>query len=385
MARPASTIAELPPRPDDRPLIWVHTAPQTDMDAVAAYATRLEQDDVDATLLVTGDARRTPPPLLRADDPRDTAAGARAFLDHWKPDLVLWMQGGFLGHVIAEADLRGIRRLLVDADSRDLALSRNGWIGRMRWNIPKGFAHALALDEDAAARLRRLGLDAAQVEVTGRLSEAAAPLPGADTLRLEISKTLGGRAIWFVPGATLPEIPALAEAHQIALRRSHRLLLVVMPRIEGRGASIAEVFARLGLTVARRSEGDQPVEGVQVLVAETEGELGTWYRLAHLCFMGGTLTEGNGRSPFEAAVLGAAVIHGPAIRPWESAYWRLTEAGASRNVRDSAALGREVATLLAPDRAAEMAHAGWIAISAGAAVTDRLIELTVAAFDAAGL
>lgn len=355
------------------------------MDAVAAYAMRLAQLDYDATVLVTGEAQRTPPPLVRARPPGDSTGAARVFLDHWRPDLVLWMQGGFFGTVFAELGARRIPRLLVDADSRDLALMRNSWLGRSRFSIVGGFVHAIALDEDAAARLRRMGLAEDRIEVLGPLSEGAAPLPGSEDLRETLTQMLGIRPIWFVPGAVLSEVRALAQAYQIAARRSHRLCLVAMPRDRNDTAEMVAALAREGLNTIERDDPDPHFESVQAMVVPDPDELGAWYRMAQVCFMGGTLGVGGGRSPFEAALLGGAVLHGTSIRPWESAYWRLNEAGGARSVRNVEALGTAVADLLAPDRAAAMAHAAWSVLTAGAAVTDRLLELTMDALDDAAL
>ena len=53
----------------------------------------------------------------------------------------------------------------------------------------------------------------------------------------------------------------------------------------------AEVEA-LGLAAVLQSEDDDPEADDQVLIAEDSYEMGLWYRLAPVCFMGGTLFEG---------------------------------------------------------------------------------------------
>jgi 3-deoxy-D-manno-octulosonic-acid transferase len=135
-----------------------------------------------------------------------------------------------------------------------------------------------------------------------------------------------------------------------------------------------------GLRVARRAEGEEPGEGTQVFLADGPGEMGLWLRLAPLAFLGGTLPGGcGGRNPFEAAALGAALIHGPNLAPHGEAWGRLGASGASRRVADGAELGRAVEALLAPDRAARMAHAGWDVATKGAEVANRVADLILAA------
>ena len=116
-----------------------------------------------------------------------------------------------------------------------------------------------------------------------------------------------------------------------------------------------------------------PDENTQVFVAENPGELGLWYRLAPLSFLGGSLVPGHGgHDPFEAATLGSAILTGP-TSGGIGAYTRLVEAGAARIVRDTDSLAAAVSNLIAPDQAAAMAHAGWDVISAGAALADAVV------------
>ncbi|KAA9005975.1 3-deoxy-D-manno-octulosonic acid transferase [Histidinibacterium aquaticum] len=384
MARRGERTLALPPRPPG-PVVWLHAAPQTDMDAVAALAQRMAQEDVGASFMVTGDPIRVPEPLIEVNTPHDSTSAARAFLDHVRPDVVLWMQGGLLGQLLAEVDSRGIARLLADADARDLALNRSGWLARARrGGLVRDFRQALAVDEDAAARLRRLGLEDGRISVTGPLTEGAVAFPGGESQRARIAQEVGTRPIWFAPATPMVELPLLAEAHQAASRRSHRLLLAIMPRDPAEGEEMAETLHDLGLRTVRRSVEEEVPEGTEVVVADRESELGAWYRLAPMTFMGGTLTEGGGRSPYEAAALGSAVLHGPGTMPWGLAYRRLAEARAAERVSDSATLGVAVTELLAPDRAALLAHAAWSSLSSGADVTNRLMELLIDALDAAG-
>ncbi len=67
-----------------------------------------------------------------------------------------------------------------------------------------------------------------------------------------------------------------------------------------------------------------------------------------------------------------------------AAYARLAGAGAVRAVRTATDLGHAVEVLLAPDRAAAMAHAAWDVTSRGADVTNRLAELIRVRLDRLG-
>ena len=105
------------------------------------------------------------------------------------------------------------------------------------------------------------------------------------------------------------------------------------------------------------------------------GELGLWYRLAPISFVGGSLEPIGGHNPFEPAALGSVILHGPYVSNFVDIFQRLSEAKASRLVSSPDSLAAAVNDLLNPDRAAEMAHAAWEVCSAGAEVTDKALDM----------
>ena len=76
------------------------------------------------------------------------------------------------------------------------------------------------------------------------------------------------------------------------------------------GARSPRCSAREGLRVARRSRGEAIAGDTDVYLADTLGELGLFFRLAGIAFIGGSLVAKGGHNPFEAARLDCAVLHG---------------------------------------------------------------------------
>ena len=65
------------------------------------------------------------------------------------------------------------------------------------------------------------------------------------------------------------------------------------------------------LRVGLRSKNDKILQETQIYIADTLGELGLWYRLSPVSFVGGSLVNVGGHNPFEPAALGSAILHGP--------------------------------------------------------------------------
>jgi 3-deoxy-D-manno-octulosonic-acid transferase len=155
------------------------------------------------------------------------------------------------------------------------------------------------------------------------------------------------------------------------------LLTIVVPRHAPRGEAIAAMLAARGHGVARRALGTLPGAGTAFYVADTVGELGLFYRLAPVVFMGRSLARGGGQNPLEAAALGAALLAGPDTGNFRDIYERLGAADALRVVADGASLGAALATLLtdAAARSALAARAGAVAAAGRGAVARCLGEL----------
>lgn len=318
------------------------------------------------------------------DLPGENGTDPGAFLDHWRPDLCLWTGGDLRPALLVEAEARGVPLFLVDAD-RSL-LERAGW----RWlsDVPRAvltrFTRIMARSENTAQYLRRQGVRDDVISVTGVFQEGAITLPYNDALREEMATCLRGRPIWLAAMLKLEELDIVLAAHRQASRLAHRLFLIIVPDDPADAERFAQALADGGWRYTIWSHGDMPEETTQILLADTRGELGLWYRLAPISFMGRSLGAGMGGSdPNEPAAHGSAIVYGPNVGRYLPSYTRYAEAGAARIVRDVDTLAAALSRLIAADQAAAMAHAAWDVASIGAEVTDRIAELVHDTLDTA--
>lgn len=114
------------------------------------------------------------------------------------------------------------------------------------------------------------------------------------------------------------------------------------PRHPERGDKVEALVKAAGLSCARRSKGVLPGTQTQVYLADTLGEVGTWYALCPLVFLGGSLREIGGHNPFEPMQAGAAVITGTGHYNFAETYAELTALGAAAEVRSASELADQV-------------------------------------------
>lgn len=377
-------------RPDG-PLIWFHAASVGESVALLELVRQLREDRHDLSILVTTGtvtsaavmADRLPDGALHQFLPLDARPFVRRFLDHWRPDVAVWTESELWPTLICETRARAIPMVLLNARMSKASHDRWRFLRGMARSLLQRFDRALVQDSLTEIYLRRLGLPVDRMEVTGTLKEGAAALPVKSSDLQSMRAEIGGRPVWVAASTHPGEEEKVLEAHRIALRTNPRLLLILVPRHPNRGDEVAALLESGNWTFTRRSTGEGPEAEVPVYLADTMGELGLWYRLAPVSFVGGSWEPIGGHNPFEPAALGSAILHGPYVTNFVDIYQRLTEARAARLVSAPQTLAEAVDDLLSPDRAAAMAHAAWEVVSSGADVTERAKTVLLDMLDAA--
>ena len=353
-------------------LVWIHVARGHSAKTVVDL---LRDREPGLRLLATSDDGAPQP--VDADDaerlPADRIGDVRAFLDHWQPDAGLILGHALPATLICEAHDRRVPLMLADLPltPADMPFWRKGMTG----SLLARFDRILARDSETVQALRSLGGQALAVELGGRIDEAAEPLECVEAEREEFSRMLRGRPVWFAAACPPEEEEIVIAAHMHAMQYAHRLLLILAPADVARAPGLAQTLGERGLIVAERAVDGEPQPDVQVLVTDGPTELGLWYRLAPMTFMGGSIS-GNApqRDPLEAAVLGSAIVIGPNSGPHSDKIARLSEARAVRSVSGAGDLAGAVEDLIAPDRAAALAHNAWNVTTGGAEAAERVSD-----------
>ncbi|MBV1868536.1 MAG: 3-deoxy-D-manno-octulosonic acid transferase [Marinosulfonomonas sp.] len=316
----------------------------------------------------------------------DSVQSVQDFLQFWKPDVAVWFSGNLRPNLIFQTAERSTPLFLLDTGvAIEAAHSLRRWPG-LRAEILGKFDHLLAGDDTTVRALKNAGAVANAVRKTGVLEHVGDALPCSPAERDDLASLLDTRPVWLAADIHLSELEAIIAAHKQAMRRAHRFLLIIAPDDPDEGKVYADRLKAEGLSIAQRSLGEEPESETQVYLADTDGEMGLWYRLAPISFIGQTLVDrpGIGPDPFNAAALGSVVIHGPCLGDYQNLFRRLGRAKAARQVENSSELAQTLEGLLAPTLTAEMAHAAWETTTAGAVVLETVVELILGALDDKG-
>ena len=326
-------------------LIWFNALSVGECLALLPLIERVLEELPDAHVLLTSwnaasevalTAARPPDRCIHVFQPVDTVQAVRRFLDQWRPDVAGFYGLDFWPRLMIETGRRGIPMMLVDSRMPDGSFRRRKrFAGPMR-DILGLFDRLLLQDKASVPRFVALGADATKISVVGALKSAARPLPAPEKELAELRQQIGGRPVWLCAATHRSEHPAIAEAHAKVIEEIPEALLILAPR-HVRDADEAEAHLRKRFAhVARRSREERIDRITQVYIADSIGEMGLWYRLAPVSFVGHSLAPGlEGKNPFEAIALGSCVLHGPETSFFAESYHGLGQAGGAIKV-DSA-------------------------------------------------
>jgi 3-deoxy-D-manno-octulosonic-acid transferase len=349
------------PRPTGR-LAWIHAASVGETNSVIPLIGRVlaTGTSVLLTSATMSSARiageRLPENALHQYAPLDIVPVLRRFLRHWRPNLALLVESEVWPTTMAELATAGVPLVVVNGRLSHRSFDR--W-ARSRHFAKRVFAAtALCLTQTRADADRYAALGVRDVRVSGNLKFDLPPL-AADAHDLDTLRGMLGKRATFVAASTHDgEEVAVAEAHRSLRRRLPDLLTIIVPRYPERGPAIAAALGQRGLKVARRAAGEKPDADVDVYLADTFGELGLFFRLAKVAFLGGSWVARGGQNPLEAARLETVVLHGPNVHNFVEIYDALDRAGLAEKVADPGELAAAVAAVFADPAAARRRVSG---------------------------
>jgi len=218
--------------------------------------------------------------------------------------------------LILQAAHRGINVVLINgrmSDRSSAGYARWGFIFRP---IFRAFAALCMQTEEDMARVQRvIGPDKRICAIGTVKFDQIADQQGKDTAAL-LEQLFGkGERLLFCAGSTHSgEEELMCQALREARKQAPALRMILVPRHAERGAEVVKVLEQNGLTWQSLA----PIEGatpsaapVDVLLANTTGQLMGFYNASDICYVGKSLCgQTGGHNIIEPAIFGKATIYG---------------------------------------------------------------------------
>ena len=334
-------------------LIWIHAASVGEsLSTLPLINLLVEHDKKTHVLLTTGTIssaklmkERLPDRAFHQYAPIDHSKYVRNFFNTWNPDIGLWTESEFWPNLVIEAKNHGVTIGLINGRISDKSF--RGWkrLGKMISIILRNFDFCLGQTESDTNRLGVLG--AKKYEYLGNLKFSSPPLPVNKQELLNLNSQLQDRPCWLAASTHKGEEEMVANVHQKLKANYNSILTVIVPRHPERGDEIFETLSQYNnFKIARRSLGNSINSDTDIYLADTIGELGLFFSLSKITFMGKSLVPLGGQNPIEPLKLGSAVIHGPHMSNFTEIVKELSKFGCAVQIDNSSQLFTGVSDLL---------------------------------------
>lgn len=344
------------------PRIWIHAVSVGEMYVALRLLKDLRTAFPGTGYVVTTNtstARAIAESKLEKDDvllyfPCDFPLVIRLALDAINPRALLLIEGELWPNLLRFARARGTPVCVVNG-----RLSERSFRGYRRLAVffrpvLQNLDLFLVQSPSDAVRLVALGADAGKVRTLGAAKYDVAAGDGNGTGNADAILDACGmktRKLVLVGGSTWPgEEAALLDAFCALRRRFDGLKLVLVPRHAERRAEVEAELSRRGIGYAKRSAMAQPAWSApvncDVLLADTTGELRSFYASADAIFVGKSLTARGGQNIIEPAVAGKPIVIGPYMDNFRDITADFLTAEALLQVQDAAGLSEALARLV---------------------------------------
>ncbi len=240
------------------------------------------------------------------DHPRYT----KRFIKHWHPDGILWFESDFWPSMLSEIKKNKIPLGLVNGRISDKSFRGwKKWLPHLITRLLEMFTVLLGQSEHDAKRLQRLG--GKNVYFEGNLKFASRALSYDRKDYEQLSKAIGNRKVFLISSTHNDEEARFIKIYKELKSEFQDLLLIISPRHPHRGEEIEKLYKKAGIKVARRSNKEELKEETEVYLADTLGEMGLFYKLSPIVFIGGSLIEHGGQNFLECLHFSDVVISGP--------------------------------------------------------------------------
>ena len=311
-------------------LIWLHAASVGETLSLLPLIEKIIDDDPKVNILLTSTTKtsaeiykkNTMNRVIHQMAPHDTFFISKRFIKYWRPDLAARVESEIWPRILVDLKKNNVPNFLLNARFSKKSISKID-----RWDISAGFLFSLfdeihVQEKETLKILSDIGVGSQKLTLTGSLKDSRKKLVFDENISKQFLEASDNRNIWLAACTHPGEDEVVLAAH-----KKIGGILLIAPRHIERGQHILNLSRSVGFSTQLRSEKKELDRNTEVYVADTMGEMGLWYSLSKVAFLGGSLVEKGGHNPTEAAQFGTFVLHGSNIFNAKEKYEQLKKMG----------------------------------------------------------
>ena len=329
-------------------LIWLHAVSVGETLSLLPLIEKIAEDNPKINILITSSTKTSAQifeknlkkRVIHQMAPHDTFFVSKRFIKYWHPDIAVRVESEIWPRILLELNKKMVPSFLFNARFSKKSLKKIESQSASARFIFSLFNEIHVQENKTLEKLINIGIPSENLALTGSLKDSAKKLAFDEHLMRQFLKAAAKQKIWLAACTHFGEDEIVLKAH-----KKIGGILLIAPRHIERGKHIAKLSRSMGFTTQLRSEFPELQKETVVYIADTMGEMGLWYSMVNVAFIGGSLVERGGHNPIEAAQLETFILHGPFTHNAEEKYHQLNSLGVGVQIENADMLADELKIL----------------------------------------
>ena len=273
--------------------------------------------------------------------PLDIAHLTNKFLEHWKPNLSVFIDSEIWPNLILSISKKKIPLTLVNARITKKSFLRWKLVLNFAKSIFSKFDLCIVSNKESENFLKILG--AKNIKNHGNIKFSNIKTDLNKKLEPNFINEIKNRKIWCAASTHRDEEIICAKSHLKIKKNYNNILTIIIPRHINRVQEIKEKLSKLNLEIILSNELSLLNNNTDILLVNSYGEALKFYNISKYVFLGKSLLKSlisdSGQNPIEPARLGCKIFHGPYVSNFAETYAYLNKLGITKEINNSDELG----------------------------------------------
>ena len=320
-------------------LIWFHGSSVGEILSVIPVIKKYENDKSISKILITSSTLSSSKILekmkfkktIHQFYPIDHILFSKKFLDHWRPDVAIFLESEIWPSMFRSIKDRNIRLVLLNARITRKSFNRWSYIIKFSHSIFGLIDIAYSQNSETNYFLKRLNVK--NIKSIGNLKFIEYDNFSNNQSDKKLFSQFKKYRTFVAASTHVSEELFAAKTHILLKKKARNTITIIIPRHIDRVDEITSQIRRLGLNVISRDSNKKKLNSIDIYIVNTFGESKKFYKFATTVFLGGSIIKKGGQNPLEPAQFGAKILHGPNIDNFKDVYKYLSQLKISSKVK----------------------------------------------------
>ena len=321
--------------PKNKKIIWIHAASIGETKSVFPLISKLTKDNKDIFILLTSTTLSASQLIERQKFnknniqhrflPLDVKFLVNKFINHWEPELVIFVDSEVWPNYLLEISKRKIPLVLLNGRITMKTFKRWKLVSRLSLKLFSLYDLCLSSSKESEKNLKSLG--AKNVKFFGNLKFCANI--NSKKKYIDLKSIFIKHNIWCAASTHPDEEEVILKTHILLKQKGIKIITIIIPRHINRSKEINKISSDFNIKSQIINKFEDISKDTEILIVNSIGEMINYFQNCESIFMGKSLSKKlikvGGQNPIEPAKCGCKIYHGPYISNFKEIYRFLEE------------------------------------------------------------